>query len=611
MAAVSLDATGVPLTATISMSGSCPVLSAAAAPLTATVSMGGGFPAYLDASGTPLIAHVLMGGTITPYVYVADSGNHRINVYDYDGIFLFSFGSYGTGEGAFDSPYGVCSDDAHVWVTDTNNARIQKFTLKGVFIEEFGTSGTGDGEFNAPYGISVDERFLYIVDHNNDRLQFWDKNNHFYLTSVTKFEGIDFSGPTNVSNDDAFIYLDDTGNSRIVILPKLWLPDIGMLFWWRFDMVVAAEADTRSIAGNLIWPELDWILSATASTGNVLSGALRWQDWNVTAYTGGEGSLIWPDWTVTAAGTSGAVATGSLRWPDWTLSGELDQENIATGDLILGDWVITAEGQAGYVAIGALVWPDWTVSGELLAGNEVTGSLIWPDWTVSGTIKGGSIITGALVWPDFKLYASTLEGNDIDGALIWPDWNIEGNLISDSILYGDLIFPELFVTGVISSDSASAEYTCYAVNIHNKAVSQYRNWPFTGFAKFKGRYLATDGSTGIYELTGATDNGTAITSRMKFRIEDLAGAGNKHRIKEVWYTGESDGAIELFLEEKGGDIIPLKQTQLYRTGDMLEIRFKAPRGLKGRFYSLILETNKPFDLHMLRLFDESNPERVR
>jgi len=37
------------------------------------------------------------GATITPFVYVVDSGNNRIQVFSYDLVFLFSFGEYGTG----------------------------------------------------------------------------------------------------------------------------------------------------------------------------------------------------------------------------------------------------------------------------------------------------------------------------------------------------------------------------------------------------------------------------------------------------------------------------------------------------------------------------------
>ena len=43
-------------------------------------------------------------------VYIADSGNHRIKVFDVHGTPLFAFGRPGTGEGQFDHPAGIAMD---------------------------------------------------------------------------------------------------------------------------------------------------------------------------------------------------------------------------------------------------------------------------------------------------------------------------------------------------------------------------------------------------------------------------------------------------------------------------------------------------------------------
>jgi tripartite motif-containing protein 71 len=62
-------------------------------------------------------------------VYVADSNNHRIQVFDAAGNFLRKFGSPGTGDGQLLIPFGVATDAAGrvVYVTDSFNHRIQKF----------------------------------------------------------------------------------------------------------------------------------------------------------------------------------------------------------------------------------------------------------------------------------------------------------------------------------------------------------------------------------------------------------------------------------------------------------------------------------------------------
>ncbi len=81
-------------------------------------------------------------------VFVADTGNHRIQVFDRNGAFKFAFGSEGSGEGQFLSPGGVgMGHGEYLFVADTGNHRVQQFFPNGMFYRVVGTNGTGDGEF--------------------------------------------------------------------------------------------------------------------------------------------------------------------------------------------------------------------------------------------------------------------------------------------------------------------------------------------------------------------------------------------------------------------------------------------------------------------------------
>jgi DNA-binding beta-propeller fold protein YncE len=61
-------------------------------------------------------------------VYVADTGNKRIAIFDADGTFINQLGSYGFEPGQFDEPVGVAVDQiGDVYVTDTWNQRVQVF----------------------------------------------------------------------------------------------------------------------------------------------------------------------------------------------------------------------------------------------------------------------------------------------------------------------------------------------------------------------------------------------------------------------------------------------------------------------------------------------------
>jgi DNA-binding beta-propeller fold protein YncE len=62
------------------------------------------------------------------YVYVADSGNHRIQKFDSDGTFVREFCQEGTAQGQLKSPNDVAVDGSgNVYVTDSGNERVQKF----------------------------------------------------------------------------------------------------------------------------------------------------------------------------------------------------------------------------------------------------------------------------------------------------------------------------------------------------------------------------------------------------------------------------------------------------------------------------------------------------
>ncbi len=121
-------------------------------------------------------------------VYVADTNNHRIQVFSNTGEFLFMWGSFGTAPGQFQYPQGLAFDaTGNVYVTDYQNYRIQKFTPDGQFILQFGGPGKGDGQFGTtntsmegPYGIAVDAAGdVYVGDQGNNRVQKFTANGQF------------------------------------------------------------------------------------------------------------------------------------------------------------------------------------------------------------------------------------------------------------------------------------------------------------------------------------------------------------------------------------------------------------------------------------------------
>src|SRR5262245_30897493 len=70
------------------------------------------------------------------------------------GTFLTKWGSPGSGDGQFSKPAGIAVDGSgNVYVADTGNNRIQKFTNTGTFLTKWGSFGSGDGQFWDPAGV--------------------------------------------------------------------------------------------------------------------------------------------------------------------------------------------------------------------------------------------------------------------------------------------------------------------------------------------------------------------------------------------------------------------------------------------------------------------------
>jgi DNA-binding beta-propeller fold protein YncE len=106
-------------------------------------------------------------------IYVADSCNHRIQIFSPDGRWLRSVGSAGTGKGEMSYPYDVRVDrQGNMFVCEFENSRIQIFDAAGRSVQIIGGAGAAPGQFSNPYGIALDSHGnLYVADSMNHRVQ--------------------------------------------------------------------------------------------------------------------------------------------------------------------------------------------------------------------------------------------------------------------------------------------------------------------------------------------------------------------------------------------------------------------------------------------------------
>ncbi len=181
-------------------------------------------------------------------IYVADSGNHRIQVLDQNGQFLLKWGSEGSKPSQFSEPWGLAvADDGTVYVADTWNHRVQSFSPTGQFLNSFGEfanvqhdAQAQPGTFWGPRDIAIDaEGNLYISDTGNKRIQKFSSDGQF----LQAFGGGGvipgaFEEPVGIDIDSqGNIYVADTWNRRI----QKFDPNFNPLIQWD---VVGWDSET-------------------------------------------------------------------------------------------------------------------------------------------------------------------------------------------------------------------------------------------------------------------------------------------------------------------------------------------------------------------------------
>ena len=101
-------------------------------------------------------------------LYIVDSGNFRVQVFDRNGKFLKSFGTIGRQIGQFSRPKEIAADPAgNIYVVDTAFGNFQVFNPEGELLMFVGNRSEQDGpaRYMLPAGIHVDEDGrVYMVD---------------------------------------------------------------------------------------------------------------------------------------------------------------------------------------------------------------------------------------------------------------------------------------------------------------------------------------------------------------------------------------------------------------------------------------------------------------
>lgn len=153
-------------------------------------------------------------------IYISDLWGHQVVVVDNQGKLVRKIGSPGSKDGELKYPQSVVVDKKHrVWVADTGNNRIQVFSREGKFL--FGISGK-DNQLNLSLlrGMAADslERILVADAISSKILVFDSSGKRLFSFGGLGSEAQQFKYPMGLwIAKDGRIYIADRGNHKVQV----------------------------------------------------------------------------------------------------------------------------------------------------------------------------------------------------------------------------------------------------------------------------------------------------------------------------------------------------------------------------------------------------------
>ncbi|KAI6656808.1 hypothetical protein LOD99_16111 [Oopsacas minuta] len=188
----------------------------------------------------------------TSNIYVADTYNHCIKVYDRNGKYKFLFGRKSPGKVAY--PFGLCISSRTVYVGEKMDGKIKAFDLNGTFLREVTGDGTKKGNYKFIWGITADDENgdIYACDNEGDRIQTYNSNLEFKYTVIGEGKPGNVVRPVDVKVRDHMIIVLDQGNPCVHYFDKQGVPLWSMVRFEQGETAIAPQCFTFDLEDNIL-----------------------------------------------------------------------------------------------------------------------------------------------------------------------------------------------------------------------------------------------------------------------------------------------------------------------------------------------------------------------
>ena len=151
-------------------------------------------------------------------IYVVDSGNHRVAVFDSDGDHVLYISSKGKKQQELMNPVGIDVVGGHVYLADKDNHRVQVFDKQGKYRKNIPLSEKGKNVRPVDVAVNHNDKTIYVSGNNNHKILSYDYSGrlkHQWGGEGTNRGELRYPATISVYNNNPYVV--DVLNSRVQI----------------------------------------------------------------------------------------------------------------------------------------------------------------------------------------------------------------------------------------------------------------------------------------------------------------------------------------------------------------------------------------------------------